>query len=119
MPGNYTDEEVKQIETATGTHIHFKPQSYRSFPMPDKDAGTIDLNIYPVAPEMLERLENDFTYHAPKPAQPERYTFLLYTARELAELIVAMSPKSREQSLALTKLEEAVFWVNAAISRNE
>jgi len=32
---------------------------------------------------------------------------------------VANTPESREQSLAITALEEAVMWANAAIARRE
>ena len=64
-------------------------------------------------------IEKNFTYHAPKPGQPERYTMIRETARELAEVIEAECPDSREKSLAFTKLEEAVMWANASIARNE
>ena len=37
----------------------------------------------------------------------------------MAEEIVKHTPPSREQSLALTALEECVMWANAAIARNE
>lgn len=60
-----------------------------------------------------------FTHHAPKEGQPERYTELRDTVGRLATLIVELTPASREQSLALTKLEEAVMWANAAIARRE
>lgn len=66
-----------------------------------------------------EDLERRFTYHTPKESQPERYTMLRAYALDFATLIVASTPYSREQSLALTKLEEAVMWANAAIARNE
>jgi len=65
------------------------------------------------------RIENDFTYHAPQPGQPERYTALREKAKELALLIVELTPASREQSLALTQLETAIMFANAAIARNE
>lgn len=58
-----------------------------------------------------------FTYHPPKPGQPELYQAVRSKARELAELIDACAPESREQSLAFTALEESVFWANAAIAR--
>lgn len=64
-------------------------------------------------------LDNRFTYHAPKPGQPERYVELRNLAKGLAGRVVALTPPSREQSLALTNLEQAVFWANAAIARNE
>lgn len=68
---------------------------------------------------MQEELNNRFTYHAPKEGQPERYILIRDTAKQLAELITENTPASREQSLALTKLEESVFWANASIARNE
>lgn len=64
-------------------------------------------------------LENRFTYHAPKPGQPEKYEELRGRAKQLAYLIRDLCPTSRETSLALTKLEEAVFWANAAVARHE
>jgi hypothetical protein len=47
----------------------------------------------------------------------ELYQALRAKAKELAELIVASTPESREQSLALTELEAAIFWANSAIAR--
>ena len=67
----------------------------------------------------LEKIENVFTYHAPFGDQTERYELLRGHARELAGRIMENTPKSREQSLALTNLEQAIFWANAAIARNE
>lgn len=74
---------------------------------------------YTVTDLMGLRLESDFTYHAPKPGQPERYEALRSAAKDLARMIVESTPPSREQSLALTHLEEAIFWSNASIARNE
>ena len=65
------------------------------------------------------RIEHDFTYHAPTGDQVERYQQLRDKAKEYAYLIIDLSPTSREQSLALTHLETATFFVNAAIARNE
>ena len=64
-------------------------------------------------------LENNFTYHAPNPGQQERYMAIREKAKELAYLIKDTTPPSREQSVAMTELETAVFWANAAIARNE
>jgi hypothetical protein len=60
-----------------------------------------------------------FTYHAPKADQPQRYEALRALARAFATGVVAMCPPSREQSNALTKIEEGVMWANAGIARNE
>lgn len=67
----------------------------------------------------LKRIENNFTYHAPKEDQPERYKEIRNHGKHFAQTILQFCPSSREKSLALTKLEEAVMWANAAIARNE
>jgi hypothetical protein len=64
-------------------------------------------------------IENRFSYHAPREGQPEKYEAIRAKAKELARLIVATCPESREQSTALTKLEECAFWANAAVARRE
>lgn len=64
-------------------------------------------------------LQKRFTYHAPKPDQPEKYEEIRKHARQLATLIVMLTPESREQSVSLTKLDEVVMWANAAIARRE
>ena len=64
-------------------------------------------------------IEKNFTYHAPKAGQPERYTAIRQKAMEFAELLDAECPDSREKSLAFTRLEESIMWANASIARNE
>lgn len=64
-------------------------------------------------------IENKFTYHPPKGDQVERYQLIRDAAKGMAYLVLENTPPSREQSLFLTKLEEAVMWANAAIARNE
>ena len=64
-------------------------------------------------------IEKNFTYHPPKAGQPERYQSIRAKAKELAELLDFECPDSREKSLAMTNLEQAVFWANASIARNE
>lgn len=66
-----------------------------------------------------EQVEHNFTYHPPHGTQPGRYAGLREHGKQLALLILANVPESRERSLALTKLEEAVMWANAGIARNE
>lgn len=67
----------------------------------------------------LDRIDNAFTYHAPKADQPERYVKIRDAAHALATLMATLCPDSRERSLAITKLEESVMWANASIARNE
>jgi len=62
-------------------------------------------------------LEHRFTYHKPKEGQPEKYQHLRTEALYLADRINQYCPDGREKSLAITKLEEAIFWANASIAR--
>jgi hypothetical protein len=64
-------------------------------------------------------LESIFTYHSPKGDQPDRYVRLREKAKELAYLIAETTPSSREQSLALTHVQTAVMFANAAIAIHE
>lgn len=64
------------------------------------------------------RIENDFTYHAPKEGQPAKYEAIREKAKEMAYLVAGLVPDSEERNIALTKLEECVMWANAGIARN-
>ena len=64
-------------------------------------------------------LEVVYKYHPPFGSQQERYVRIRDEAKAFASTIMALTPTSREQSLALTNLEQAVMWANAAIARNE
>lgn len=64
-----------------------------------------------------EEIEKRFTYHPPKPGQPEKYEKLRDKMKEVAELIVELVPASREQSEAITCLETASMFANAGIAR--
>ena len=63
---------------------------------------------------LVERIEMDFDYRAPKDG-----TGISARAKELARQIIELCPNGRERSKALTKLEECIFWTNAAIARRE
>ena len=78
-----------------------------------------DTHAYVMSQETFDRITNNFTYHAPTPDQLPRFEQIRDEGRELALLLNALCPQSRELSLALTKLEEVVMWANASIARNE
>lgn len=85
--------------------------------------STVPLSKQPIQLRALTEQEEAeiakrFTYHAPKGGQPQLYEDLRARASTLARRIAMTSPQCREQSLAITKLEEAIFWANAAIARN-
>ncbi len=64
-------------------------------------------------------IENIFMYHAPVKDQLTRYEDLRRTAKGLAVLIQTLCPESREKSLAITNLQQAIMWANASIAINE
>jgi plasmid stabilization system protein ParE len=74
---------------------------------------------YHMSDEARRRLDKIFTYHQPKDDQPARYVMLRDKAKELAIMICEEVRDSREQSMALTKLEECVMHANSGIARNE
>jgi hypothetical protein len=69
--------------------------------------------------EVAARIERNFTYHPPKDDQQERYIKIRNVAWGLAVVVMRDCPASRERSLAMTNIEQAVMWANAAIARNE
>lgn len=75
--------------------------------------------LYRLTDQEQQLLEKNFTYHAPKDDQPQRYVMLRNIAKDLAIAISENVPPSRERSLALTNLEQSIFWANAGIARNE
>lgn len=77
------------------------------------------MNDYTPDIKMTQQIQNNFTYHPPKEGQQERYIALREAGKNLAYLIVNNTKFSREQALALSRLEEVIFWSNAAIARNE
>jgi hypothetical protein len=68
---------------------------------------------------MITDIDNRFVYHGPKADQHKRYEDIRKNALAFAKLINEACPDSREKSLAITALEEAVMWANASIARNE
>lgn len=64
-------------------------------------------------------IEKTFTYHKPFGSQPQRYEMLRTMAKNLAYNIHQACPPSRERSLALTNLQQAIMWANASIAVNE
>ena len=63
-------------------------------------------------------LSDRFQYHAPSPAGVYKHGLLSDAFTELATLVRDTCPQGREQSLALTNLEQAKFWASAGVARN-
>jgi hypothetical protein len=67
----------------------------------------------------LHDLENRFTYHAPPSADHvAAYQKVRAAGLTLALTLDGLAHESRELSLAITRVEEAVMWANAAIARH-
>jgi len=65
----------------------------------------------------MGELKVRFTYHPPKEDQADVYQAIRGQAFHFAEDLEEWVPDCRERSLALTKLEEVVFWANAGLAR--
>lgn len=67
--------------------------------------------------KLVQDIARRFTYHAPEGDQASRYQHIRAQAGTFAQELAKLCPDSRELSVALTKLDEVVFWANAAIAR--
>jgi hypothetical protein len=67
----------------------------------------------------IAELAARFTFHPAREDQAERYQAIRAEVHAAATVIAELCPESREKSLALTKLDEAVMWANASIARRE
>ena len=63
-----------------------------------------------------QQIQNMFMYRKPFGDQPERYAQIRADAKVLALTIQECCPESREKSVALTNLQQAVMWANASIA---
>ena len=75
--------------------------------------------MYTESPQQQQTRQQNFQYHRPHTDQPERYERLRSAGGDLSLLLNTNCPPSRELALAQTHLEQAIFWANAAIARNE
>ena len=66
----------------------------------------------------LAELERRFVYHKPDESKKQFHETIRAMGHEFAFKELEFCPDCRERSLAITKIEEAVMWANAAIARN-
>lgn len=67
-----------------------------------------------------EDVINRFVYHPPKSDEAiEMHANVRWALKDVAIFLLDTLPESRETSLAIKSLEEAMFWANAAIARNQ
>lgn len=65
----------------------------------------------------LGDIDNRFNYHAPDADRAAQHETIREELRQTAGVLNAILPEGREKSLAITKLEEAMFWANASLAR--
>lgn len=67
-----------------------------------------------------EEIERRFTFHpADTPERGQDHSLVRQQCQALASFLNDWIPEGREKALAVTKLEEVMFWANAAIARRE
>lgn len=63
-------------------------------------------------------MKHRFGFHAATtPEKQNEHSSVRHACSELAVLLDHKLPDGREKATAITKLEEAMFWANAAIAR--
>lgn len=85
----------------------------------EEQTETSGPRTYIISQRIREQIDLCFVYHRPNYEQPARYEAIRAKAKEFAELIAQYCPQSREQSVAFTKVQEAMMWANASIAINE
>lgn len=65
-------------------------------------------------------IANRFDFHAAQTEEKRNeHTSIRQACRHLADDLNQRLPEGREKALAITKLEEAMFWANAALARQD
>lgn len=66
-----------------------------------------------------EDIEHRFAFHAATTQEKrDEHTSIRQACRRLADEMNDRLPEGREKALVVTKLEEVMFWANAAIARS-
>ncbi len=64
-----------------------------------------------------DRVFHDFQYHPATNSTRPLHEQIRAACFDLAEFILHAVPEGREQGIALTKVEEVMFWANAGVAR--
>lgn len=64
-----------------------------------------------------EELDRRCDHHVPDPSTAALHGLVRRSIKSTMRDLDQLCPQGREKSLALTKLEEAMMWANAAIAR--
>jgi hypothetical protein len=67
---------------------------------------------------LSEDIEHRFAYHPPKGAERvAAHEAVRAQIKAVAHMLDGALPDGREKALAITNLEQAMFWANAAVAR--
>ncbi len=66
-----------------------------------------------------EVLDYNFVRHCPNEDQIKRYDSIRSQIKKAAELINEICPEGREKEQAIVNIEQAMFWANASIARED
>lgn len=69
-------------------------------------------------PNVSVEIDDRFKYHKPTEEKAAMHEAVRSDIASISRYFEIQLPDSRERSIAITKLEEAMFWANAAIARN-
>jgi len=64
----------------------------------------------------LEQIEDMFTYHSPTPEQVPKYEAIRAAAKQFAQVLVANTPSSPDQTAAIRLLRQCVHTANGSIA---
>lgn len=67
----------------------------------------------------MDDLVNRFRFHRADEKKAELHNIVRTKCFQLATELNEILPEGREKSLAITKLEEVMFWGNAALAREK
>ncbi len=65
---------------------------------------------------LTEKVDDLFSYHKPESTQPEQYEAIRAAAKAFAYIVIANTPASADQTVAIRKLRECVMVANASIA---
>lgn len=69
---------------------------------------------------LTDDIDNRFRFHAATTEEKrDAHTSVRQACRRLADYLNDRLPEGREKALSVTKLEEAMFWANAALARQK
>lgn len=81
-----------------------------------KNHNEVEINSMQESRFTPEVIGDIFSYHAPSAEQLPKYEAIRSAARKFAEVLVANTPASADQTTAIRKLRDCVMTANAAIA---